>query len=178
MKQILLILMAAALVACGKKEVAANDSNSGSLIQTGDTKECYWCKEESKAAALACKHCGSKNPLGPLKKDSVVDEVVREQLDKPTGELTEANLASVTYLGLIETKITAAGLKEMVKLRNLTSLYMFRTKITDAGLKEIAKLQHLTDLSLSYTKITDENAAELKKALPNCEDFTHYYDED
>ena len=74
----------------------------------------------------------------------IVENAIRQQLKKPKGELTQADLEKVTELNL------------------------FDTKITDAGLKEVAKLQRLTKLGLSFTKITDAGVAELQKALPKC----------
>jgi Leucine-rich repeat (LRR) protein len=100
--------------------------------------------------------------------DPIVEKVVLLSLEKPEGELTEADLENVTALVLRRTKITDAGLKEVAKLRGLTYLDLVGTKITDAGLKEVAKLQKLTILDLDFTKITKTGVAELRKALPNC----------
>ena len=125
--------------------------------------------------------------------DPIVEKAVREELEKPQGELTEADLEKVTYLELIGTQFTDAGLKKVAKLQKLRTLGLANTKITDAGLKEVAKLQELEHLNLTSTKITDtglkelaklqklmylylddtaitdDGAVELKKALPNCE---------
>ena len=124
--------------------------------------------------------------------DPIVEKWVRRELNKPTGELTNADLAKVTslilgntkvtddglknltnlqnltYLSLEATRITSAGLKDVAKLQNLKSLFLHETQITDEGLKEVAKLQKLVGLFLNDTKITGEARAELKKALPNC----------
>ena len=96
--------------------------------------------------------CGKKNDgntdvANPEKliTDPIVEKAVREELEKPQGELTEADLEKVTYLELIGTQFTDAGLKNLVKLKRLESLWLSDTQITDAGV------------------------AELKKALPNCE---------
>ena len=106
----------------------------------------------------------------PLIADPIVEKAIRGpfSLGKPKGELTKADLEKVTYLGLLFTKITDAGLKDIAKLQNLITLKLGNTKITDAGLKEAAKLQKLTRLSLSDTKVTKAGVAELKKALPKC----------
>ena len=108
----------------------------------------------------------------PLITDPVVERAIRDQLNKPTGELTKADLASVTALSLTRTKITDAGLKEVTKLQKLTWLDLSGTNITDAGLKEIAKMQKLWSLHLTDTQITDAGVAELRKALPKC-NITH-----
>jgi len=104
----------------------------------------------------------------PLIANPIVEKAIREELKKPTGELTKADLAKVTRLDLYDTKITDAGLKEVAKLQKLTHLFLYDTKITDAGLKDVAKLQNLTVLRLYNTKVTRAGVAELKKALPKC----------
>ena len=105
----------------------------------------------------------------PLIADPIVEKEVREELKKPEGELTEADLAKVTRLDFNDTQITDVGLKEAAKLKNLYWLSLGDTKITDAGLKELAKLQKLKILFLTDTKVTKAGVAELKKALPNCQ---------
>ena len=124
--------------------------------------------------------------------DPIVEKAVREELEKPQDELTDADLETVTGLGLsatkitdeglkdvaklrnlkfldlTETQITDAGLKEVAKLQKLEQLYLIGTKITDAGLMDLAKLQKLKRLALNRTQITDAGVAELRKALPNC----------
>ena len=77
--------------------------------------------------------------------DPIVEKAVRESLEKPEGEITEADLEKVTLLHSL-----------------------VGTKFTDAGLKEVAKLQQLRELYLIGTKVTKAGVAELKKALPNC----------
>jgi len=89
-KQALLMIAMVVLVGCGQEEA----------------KTCYWCKEEIKAAALVCKHCGSKDPHHrPLIADPIVERAIRGKfgLNKPTGELTEADLAKVTELDSLST---------------------------------------------------------------------------
>ena len=83
----------------------------------------------------------------PLIADPIVEKAIREELKKPTGELTEADLEKVRRLSL------------------------FNIQITDTGLKEVAKLQQLTTLYLRGTQVTKAGGAELKKALPNCKIF-------
>ena len=100
----------------------------------------------------------------------IVEKAIREQLKKPTGELTKADLEKVTDLNLNATQITDAGLKDIAKLQNLTILSLFDTKITDAGLIEVAKLKSLTRLILGFTKITDAGLKEVAK-LQNLEDL-------
>ena len=54
----------------------------------------------------------------PLIADPIVEKELRYRLKKPTGELTDADLAKVTLLGLSFIKITDAGLKEVTKLHH------------------------------------------------------------
>ena len=111
-----------ALVGCGEKEgESPKDTNTATPAQTEDTKTCYWCKETIKMNALVCKHCQSKRVDGPLIKDPIVEKAVRKELEKPEGELTEADLAKVTELNLPD-QITDAGLKDAAKLQTLSEL--------------------------------------------------------
>ena len=72
--------------------------------------------------------------------DPLIEKAVREKIDKPMGQLTEADLGKIMNLFLTNTQITGASLKEVAKLQNLTLLFLNHTIITDAGLKELAKL--------------------------------------
>jgi internalin A len=130
--------------------------------------------------------CGDAPP--DLRNRLVLEEAIRDEIEKPEGELTEEDFAKVTnliltgeqqvgdeclkevaklqkleYLELSNTRITDEGLKEVAKMQKLTNLGLFGTKITDEGLKEVTKLQHLTHLGLSYTKITDAGLKEVAK---------------
>jgi hypothetical protein len=91
----------------------------------------------------------------PLIADPIVEKAVREDPKKPTGELTEADLAKVTQLVLSATQITDAGLKDVAKLKNLKDLDLRAAQITDAGLKDIAKMQQLRRLRLKYQTINE-----------------------
>jgi len=95
--------------------------------------------------------------------DAIVEKAVRISLNKPEGELTEADLVKIQLLPLGLTKITDKGLKEVAKLQNLSHLVMHGTPITGAGLKELAKLEKLTSLMLQDTKITDAGLKDLAK---------------
>ena len=105
--------------------------------------------------------------------DSIVEEAIRKELKKPEGKLTKADLEKVTRLGLVSTKISDAGLKELAKLKRLGLLYLSGTQITDAGLKELAKIKQLTELTLINTKVTKAGAAELQEARPKCRIYSN-----
>ena len=124
--------------------------------------------------------------------DPLIEKAVRENIGKPMGQLTEADLGKIMNLFLTNTQITDAGLKDVAKLQKLEELDLHdtqitdegirqlaklqklegldlsRTKITDAGLKGVTKLKQLGYLDLYNTKVTDAGVAELKKALPDC----------
>ena len=93
----------------------------------------------------------------------VIEAAIRVELKKPTGELTEADLAKVTSLNLNNTIMMNKGLKEIPKLNKLGNLRLFGTQITDTGLKELVKRQQLTALDLGSTHITDAGLKEFPK---------------
>ena len=168
MKQILLMIAVGALVGCGKKD----DPNTGVVNPN---------KPSPKAVPEK------------LITDPIIEKAIREELKKPSGELTKADLANVNMLNLDLSKITDDGLKEVAKLQELKYLSLNTTGITDAGLKEVAKLQKLNTLNLNgceqftdtglkelgklkklewlylySTKVTKAGTDELMKVLPNC----------
>ena len=94
---------------------------------------------------------------GVARSDGLVEAAIRYSLNKPTGQLTRADLAKVTTLMLAGNKTTDATLRELARhqamLPRLTHLQVwpnvqFHYNITDAGLREIAKMQQLTRLRL------------------------------
>ncbi len=137
MKQILVMIAAVVLVGCGKKDSPEPQAKNPEPTKVAPAK---------------------------LIADPIVEKAIREELNKPTGELTKADLAEVSALRSVQ--ITDAGLKEMAKLHQLTALNLTFTKITDAGLKEVAKFKQLKRLWLGGTQITDAglgNIAKLQK---------------
>ena len=62
-------------------------------------------------------------------------------------------------------------MKEVAKLKSLLSLKLTSTKITDAGLKEITQLKKLKVIYLRRTKVTENGIEQLKKALPELDDY-------
>ena len=82
----------------------------------------------------------------PLISDPIVEKAIRSKysLNKPTGELTKADLAKVTRLNLSFNSLTEVP-KELEKLTQLTWLLLFNNP-----------------------DLTKAQIAVLKKALPKC----------
>ena len=148
MNQILVMMVAVVLVGC------SNDTPETSQAAEAEPQ-------------VATKPTPEPTPVSPadekLIADPIVEKIIRLQINKPEGKLTETDLEKITSLSLSDTKITDEGLKEVAKLQQLTLLYLNDTKVTDAGLKEVAKLQKLEDLYLRSTKITDTGLKEVAK---------------
>ncbi|OWK36957.1 Alanyl-tRNA synthetase [Fimbriiglobus ruber] len=71
-------------------------------------------------------------------------------------------LAEVTKLWLNGTKITDAGLKELVDFPNLTELDLTGSKVTGRGLKSLTQFKQLRTLNVGYTAVTDDGLEDLK----------------
>ena len=123
-------------------------------------------------AMVALMGCG-KNPLDPI-----VEKAVRKSLEKPTAELTKADLEKVEYIG-INAQLTEVpkGLGKLTKLEGLvlshnkltdvkglekftqlTKLYLGKNRLTDV--KGLEKLIRLTQLSLENNRLTDVKGIE------------------
>jgi hypothetical protein len=71
-------------------------------------------------------------------------------------------------LGLGGTQVTDAGLKYVIKHKGLEKLNLNFTKVTDAGLKDLAGLAKLELLGVSFTSVTPEGVKKLQATLPKC----------
>jgi hypothetical protein len=81
-----------------------------------------------------------------------IEQEIRADLNKPTGELTKADLEKVTSLFLSSNQLTdVTGLEKLVKLTQLTHLY----------------LEDNPDL-------TKAQIDQLQKALPKCKIFSDH----
>ena len=130
---------------------------------------------------------------GSMGFDPIVEKAIRKEINKPKGELTEADLEKVTDLFLsghpYGNKLTEVP-KGLEKLTQLKELDLNDNQLTNV--KGLEKLTQLEDLYLNGNKLTDvkglENLTklkvlylgnnpaltkaqidELKKALPKCE---------
>ena len=86
-------------------------------------------------------------------------------LNKPTGELTKADLEKVKRLSLLGNRLTSV--KGLEKLTKLKSLNLRANQLTDV--RGLEKLTQLEDLWLEDNPdLTKAQIDKLKKSLPNC----------
>jgi hypothetical protein len=71
-------------------------------------------------------------------------------------------------LGLFNTKVTDAGIKELVALPDLEELDLGLTAVTKACVPDLAKMKKLKSLNLNLSKVSILDENEVRKALPNC----------
>jgi len=79
------------------------------------------------------------------------------------------NLAALTHLNLIQTKVTDGGIVYFKGCKDLRYLNLNNTKVTDRGLAHFKDCQDLTILDLNNTKVTDIGLAHVK----DCKALTH-----
>jgi len=94
--------------------------------------------------------------------NALVENKIRNDLNKATGELTGADLEKVMNLTFLF-KLNDKGIKEVAKLKRLRSLLLVKTGITDAGLRDLATLPELLSVTISGSDITDAGLKELAK---------------
>ena len=84
--------------------------------------------------------------------------------DAKLGRLKEdlEGLTRLQYLGLWNTLVTDAGLKNLEGLTRLRSLNLMGTKVTDAGLKNLEGLTQLHELNLDSTLVADAGLKHLE----------------
>ena len=94
---------------------------------------------------------------GPLITDPILEKAIRAELEKPTGELTEADLEEVTKLRLSYNQLTdVTGLE---KLTNLKYLELNNNQLTEVP-KGLEKLTQLNRLNLLGNRLTDVTGLE------------------
>ena len=118
-----------------------------------------------KAAAEAKAKAADKKPLTKEESAKVIEAAIREQLEKPTGELTKADLEKVTKLHLGDNQLTdVTGLEKLTQLKKLN---LGLNKLTDV--KSLEKLTQLKELWLrDNPSLTKAQIDELQKAFPKC----------
>jgi len=121
-------------------------------------------------AAVVLVGCGKKEESKPVpltKEESakIIEAAIREELKKPTGELTQADLEKVMMLELNDKQLTSV--KGLEKLTQLKILHLGGNQLTEV--KGLENLTNLKSLNLTYNPaITKAQIAELIKALPKC----------
>ena len=129
----------------------------------------------------------TKSVSNKLITNPIVEKAIRDEIKKPTGELTKADLEKVKTLNLENNQLT--DVTALKGLTQLTELYLYNNQLTDVT--ALKGLTQLTVLSLANNQLTDVTAlkeltqlkglslynnpaltkaqiAELKKALPKC----------
>ena len=91
------------------------------------------------------------------KMNPIVEEVIRKSLEKPEGELTEADLEKVTELHL-SNNLLAEVPKELEKLTQLRALHLGNNQLRDV--KGLEKFTQLTSLSLDDNQLRDVKGLE------------------
>ena len=81
----------------------------------------------------------------------IIEKAVRKAANKPTGELTKADLEKITHLNLSGKKLTdVKGLEKLTQLKTLTLSW---NQLTDV--KELEKLTQLTGLDFGGNQLTE-----------------------
>ena len=173
------------------REGVSTQTPAGPKAKEGISGPCVACDNIVSFKAETCLNCGHPNageeakaanaPSG-VKFAEPTEETIRNELKKPTGELTKADLEKVTELNLEKNQLTdVKGLEKLTQLKwlgldnneltdvkglenltQLTELYLFNNKLT--SVKGLEKLTQLTVLSLLDNQLTDvKGLAKLKK---------------
>ena len=97
----------------------------------------------------------------------ILEKEVRKELEKPKGELTEADLEKVGTLSLQRNQLTEVP-KELEKLTELWALDLNDNKLTEVpkGLEKLTKL--ITLYLRDNHDLTKAQLDQLQKALPKC----------
>ena len=126
---------------------------------------------KAKATANTKAKAGAEKPFTKEESAKVIEAAIREQLNKPTGELTKSDLEKVKALLLGNNQLT--DVKGLEKLTQLEGLWLPRNQLTDV--KGLEKLTRLTELDLiDNPDLTKAQIDQLQKALPKCK---IYHDE-
>ena len=100
-----------------------------------------------------------------------IEAAIRRAANKPTGELTKADLEKVTKLVLYNNHLSEVP-KEMEKLTKLRWLFLDSNQLTN--LKGLENLTQLKTLSLDGNPaLTKAQIDQLQKALPKCEIYSN-----
>ncbi|MCP4590384.1 MAG: hypothetical protein GY842_06555 [bacterium] len=121
----------------------------GDLLETEPGQR--WLKERDLRDRIEQFLAAQRPEVGDVDSAKVIEAAIRGVLNKPTGELTEADRTGLQTLDLRGTQIK--DVSPLAKLTGLQSLDLSGTPITDVSpLATLAGLQHL---DLRRTEITD-----------------------
>ena len=89
--------------------------------------------------------------------DPIFEKAIREELEKPTGELTKADYEKVTELSLADNQLTEVP-QGLEKLTKLTFLVLTKNQLT--AVRGLEKLTQLEELCLAENQLTDVKGLE------------------
>ncbi len=78
-------------------------------------------------------------------------------------------MINLTRLKIDKTKVTGAGMKELVNLKNLEYLNLYQTSIDDEAIESLKELKGLRKLYLWQTDISDSGIDMLLESIPGIE---------
>ena len=112
------------------------------------------------------------NPLG--NSDDPLLKAIRDQgnlksaLESLQADATFDSEGNLLRLGLDSLPVTNDALAVIAKQTRLRALYLFDTKISDAGLKQLVDLKELKILMLTGSSVTQSGVDPLQISLPDC----------
>ena len=95
----------------------ARKNKKGARAYSGKVSVMITLKQILLILAVALVGCGKKEAMPKLITDPIVEKEIRESLEKPTGELTKADLEKVTRLEFWPNELT--DVKDLEKLTQL-----------------------------------------------------------
>ena len=150
---------------CGKKKEAERQAEAPEIPDGGISAITTPEAQRENSAPLKV---DIKKPLTGEESAKVIEAVIRDQLEKPIGELTKADLQKVVERDLRYNQLT--NVKGLEQLTNLTYL-----NLSDNHLSNVKGLEKLTSLDslilLVNPKLTNVKIKELQQELPECRVF-------
>jgi hypothetical protein len=86
-----------------------------------------------------------------------------------TDEAAAAIPREVTGLAMVDTQITDAGIRNLLRLTGLRRINLAGTKVTDDGLLALASLKEIKWVCLHRTQVTADGVSQFKAIHPNAE---------
>ena len=143
MRYFLLILGVMTLLGCGEREYANTrvvKPNIPAPEPVAETKN-----------PLIVDLIPAKSAPNKLIANPIIEKTISKRINKPTGELTEADYQKITRLSLSNNQLT--DVKGLEKLTKLTKLYLYGNHLTDVS--GLEKLPELTWLELGGNQLAD-----------------------